>query len=95
MNLIVFYAAASLESPERKKNEKSSCTLLAPRIFVVPMENNTTSDLILLKDIIEHQQKMIAKQDEIIKALRKQYEDYRNEVTKGLDSLLDDRIFKF
>lgn len=92
-----------------------------------PMTTTTTTniadELILHKDIVEHQSKLIANQDKIIENLRKQIEnnkkmielykgltessesrfnklktihsDYVAKVTSGLDSLMNDRIFKF
>jgi hypothetical protein len=77
---------------------------------------NIASELILYKDLVEHQQKLIIELEKKVQAyknlasnhaeqrdsyknlfntLRTQHQNYIDKVTKGLDSILDDRLFKF
>ena len=77
---------------------------------------NTISEIILLKDINEHQKKIIHMLESKVQAyknlaanhaeqrdsyknlfetLRNTHQNYIDKVTKGLDSLLDNRLFKF
>jgi len=76
---------------------------------------NIADQLILHKDLVEHQQKLIIQLEKKVDALRDlsnsykeqrdsyknlfesvrdQYNNYAKRVTKGLDDLLDTRIFK-